>query len=384
MPAGSPWHSGRAPVTLFDMISSTFSRQTPRRHLASKAAWFALAFCVPLIVSCATHGPYPDDRNLEPIGAKPVFSGAVPPSGLRILVLSDVHGYDVDKLTVDRKLWDAYIERRSKAVDESFANVAAALAAAETADRVDFAVLSGDLTFEGERVGHEALAAALADFERSGVPAFVTTGNHDVNSPQALFFGAKASGQAASVSPRDFETIYAAFGFAEAASKDAESLSYAAEPVPGVVLVVLDTARWYDNAFIPFRISAIGGAVRPGTLKWLEGVLAAARSAGATIVAVQHHPPALAASGGKGAFPGSAEVMGLFDRFGVSIVIAGHKHRFGSYLDEPVPLVLAANVASSPGNSLMVELARDGITLIRDPFGLDPDAGGGPDPEYKP
>lgn len=56
-------------------------------------------------------------------------------------------------------------------------------------DDPDVLLISGDLTKDGEREGHEALAGILERFEEeTGAQVYITPGNHDLNNSNAMNF----------------------------------------------------------------------------------------------------------------------------------------------------------------------------------------------------
>ena len=52
-------------------------------------------------------------------------------------------------------------------------------------ERPDALVLSGDLTFEGERLSHLELAGMLKKVQDAGIQVLAIPGNHDINNPRA-------------------------------------------------------------------------------------------------------------------------------------------------------------------------------------------------------
>ena len=49
-------------------------------------------------------------------------------------------------------------------------------------------VLSGDLSQNGEKANHEALAEKLERVQAAGIPVLVIPGNHDINHPWAATY----------------------------------------------------------------------------------------------------------------------------------------------------------------------------------------------------
>jgi len=196
--------------------------------------------------------------------------------------------------------------------DVIFASVASTL---EHSDDLDFVLINGSLTQRGERLSHAALALRLHGLEASGVPVYVTSGWADI-----------AGGDAGDpVSSAEFERIYADFGYAEAISRDSSSLSYVAEPVPGVWLFVLDTCCWSDHADQP----TLSGAISPATLAWAVAHLGEARRRGKQVIGMAHHGLVEHFSGQGDLFPGALiadwrAVSETLAENGLGVVFTGH------------------------------------------------------------
>lgn len=141
----------------------------------------------------------------------------------------------------------------------------------------DALILSGDLSFNGERASHEALADKLARVEAAGIPVLVIPGNHDLNSRNAVRFVAESYEQVDSVTAEDFRAIYQPFGYDGALSRDSSSLSYVAGVSEGLRILMVDV-----------NTSDLPGAAGPQTLAWIEEQLAQARRDGCRVIAVSH------------------------------------------------------------------------------------------------
>ena len=141
----------------------------------------------------------------------------------------------------------------------------------------DALILSGDLSFNGERASHEALADKLARVEAAGIPVLVIPGNHDLNSRNAVRFVAESYEQVDSVTAEDFRAIYQPFGYDGALSRDSSSLSYVAGISENLRILMVDV-----------NTSDLPGAAGPQTLAWIEEQLAQARQDGCRVIAVSH------------------------------------------------------------------------------------------------
>ena len=141
----------------------------------------------------------------------------------------------------------------------------------------DALILSGDLSFNGERASHEALADKLARVEAAGIPVLVIPGNHDLNSRNAVRFVAESYERVDSVTAEDFRAIYQPFGYDGALSRDSSSLSYVAGVSEDLRILMVDV-----------NTSDLPGAAGPQTLAWIEEQLAQARQDGCRVIAVSH------------------------------------------------------------------------------------------------
>ena len=141
----------------------------------------------------------------------------------------------------------------------------------------DALILSGDLSFNGERASHEALAGKLARVEAAGIPVLVIPGNHDLNSRNAVRFVAESYERVDSVTAEDFRAIYQPFGYDGALSRDSSSLSYVAGVSEDLRILMVDV-----------NTSDLPGAAGPQTLAWIEEQLAQARQYGCRVIAVSH------------------------------------------------------------------------------------------------
>ena len=205
----------------------------------------------------------------------------------RFAVFADPHYYDSD-LGTTGAAFEAYLAQDRKLIRESEALVQAVVEQIITAHAetpLDFVIVPGDLTKDGELSSHQEFAAYLAEIEAAGIPVFVCPGNHDINNPHAYSY--EENTEVDNVSPEAFAFIYGAFGYGEAKGYDPNSLSYVAEPVPGVVLLSLDSCKYDDN--LASGHPETSGAFSQETLDWAVAQIGAAKMAGKQVIAFQHH-----------------------------------------------------------------------------------------------
>jgi 3',5'-cyclic AMP phosphodiesterase CpdA len=193
-------------------------------------------------------------------------------------------------------------------------------------ERPDIVLLNGDLTYNGEQESHLALARYLEELEGSGARVYVIPGNHDINNPLARSFFKGRAQYTKPVSPREFERIYRNFGYAEAISRDRGTLSYVAEPLGGLRLLMLDSNKYRSNRML--RYPEVSGAIPRSTRNWIRRAAARAKKDGALLVAAMHHSlmdhhPMINRGFTVDDAPALQE---LFAELGITFVLTGHIH----------------------------------------------------------
>lgn len=185
----------------------------------------------------------------------------------------------------------------------------------------DAVVLSGDLTLNGEKAGHEALAEKLRVLEDKGIKALIIPGNHDINNyHSASYFGDERK-VAPIAGPEEFYEIYREFGYDQAVSRDEASLSYVYELDKKNWLLMLDSAEYEP-------LNKVGGRIREKTLEWMKQQLDEAERLGVHVIPVAHHNLLKESI----LYPldctleNSQEVIGLLESYRLPLYISGHMH----------------------------------------------------------
>lgn len=220
-------------------------------------------------------------------------------------------------------------------------------------------ILSGDLTFNGARQSHESLAAKLALIQAAGVPVFVLPGNHDLNSKNAARFEGGGYTLVDGVTSAEFASIYHAFGFDSALSRDAASLSYTAELPGGLLLLMLDV-----------NTDAAPNAVSEDTLRWAEKQLSGAQASGRRVIAVSHQNlidhSGLIASGFT--IRNADALRRLYAASPVLCHLSGHIHiQHMGQTDSGLWDIATSSLAVSPNQYGALTLTEDALTYRTEP-----------------
>ena len=209
--------------------------------------------------------------------------------GTVIGVLSDIHLFPEEMIGAG---YDALKEGKANQAKPDLHSEGVLLAALASLEEqaqtngMEYLLVTGDLTRDGEYLAHARLAAHLLAFEaRSGVRVAVIPGNHDVNSSGAVDYSSGTKEKARACTPEDFREIYAQLGYDLADSlyeppegAQGGGLSYAAD-LGGFRLLALDTCKY----------GMASGRITEDQMAWILSELAAAKEAGRPVIGMGHH-----------------------------------------------------------------------------------------------
>ncbi|MBR3185636.1 MAG: metallophosphoesterase [Oscillospiraceae bacterium] len=232
----------------------------------------------------------------------------------RVVVASDLH-YLASSLTDHGALFRRVMEAGDGKVTELCDEITDAFLEEVKAEEPDALILTGDISFNGEKESHLALAEKLAALEEAGVPVLVLPGNHDLYRSCYSFFGDEGE-QVESVSAEEFAAIYGAFGFDEALSRDDDSLSYLARINDMTRVLMLDADTPHDFCSLSDK-----------TLLWIERRLSEAAVEGKRMLVACHQNLYKHSMFGAGYVLGcSDELHALLEKYGAELMLSGHMH----------------------------------------------------------
>lgn len=246
------------------------------------------------------------------VSFEPVEAG----TPLRIMVATDLH-YISPRINDNGPRFMRAVESGDGKLSEYCEQIVDELIRTAIREKPDALVLTGDLTFNGEKDSLEDLAEKLWAVQEAGVPVLVLPGNHDVGYPFAFAYAGEDAYWAANISQPDFTEICGPFGYDGALSRDAASFSYMYGLAEDCRLLFLD-ANTADGR----------GGLKEETLQWAQAQLQAANEAGTAVISVSHQnvlaQSEMLSSGYV--IKNCRKTAALLREYGVSTHLSGHSH----------------------------------------------------------
>ncbi len=244
-------------------------------------------------------------------------------SDLKIVVASDIHYLTPEYYKDCDWFEDAMLEGDGKMV--TYADeILDAFQKDMEKQQPQFVILTGDLTFNGEKESHRDLAEKLKQLEKQGITVAVLPGNHDLDSLLARKYHKDGYDEVDSVSAKEFKEIYQELGYDQAGSYDEHSLSSRMDLNKQYSLFMLDSVAHEQKG----TAMAVGGFLSDSTWEWLERQLQELRKEGKKAIVAMHHNltehfPLL----DEGyAIDEYEKLADCFQEYGVPFVLSGHMH----------------------------------------------------------
>lgn len=240
----------------------------------------------------------------------------------RLMAVSDLH-YMAPSLYSGSELFLRVLRNGDGKAPQYGEELLAALYREIIAQQPDALIVTGDLTFNGEKKSHEALADWFGSVEAAGVPVWVIPGNHDINT-SPVGFDQSSYFLTESVTPEEFASIYTDF-----IGKGNVGFSYAV-PVGSRLTAAMTDVSCYQEQAQTFGVFTAQHA------SWLESVL----KGNTAVITATHHSLLQHTDFSKESFLmfGHENMQALLETYGVRLNLSGHMHiqhvaREGSLFD---------------------------------------------------
>ena len=192
----------------------------------------------------------------------------------QMMVLSDTHVMSKKLIVKDGTAWQTALSNERKLLDYS-QEIFDALMDTVMQRNPQLLLITGDLTKDGELLSHQHVVEGLEKLRQAGIKTYVIPGNHDLGNNNAKVFDGDISYKAKVVDAEMFAQMYAHFGYDEHSLRESTSLTYACEPIKGLVLIGID--------------SGTNGSLSETTLNWVCQQAQKAKEQGKQVIAIMHH-----------------------------------------------------------------------------------------------
>lgn len=209
----------------------------------------------------------------------------------KFMVISDLH-YLASDLYDDGEKFTKYMEKSDAKLTMLSDTLVEGIVDIAFEENVDALIISGDLTFNGEKLSHEKLADKLQYLQNRGIDVLVIPGNHDLNNIFAYKFEKDKIYFTDNVNEDSFKDIYCNLAYSKALYYDENSYSYVYELDDKHWILMVDCNSYSQNRILT------------STLSWVEEVLEKAKSKNIKVIGVTHQ-----------------NVLGHSDQFGFDYII---------------------------------------------------------------
>ena len=214
------------------------------------------------------------------------------PYQVKIAVISDLHVMAPELLVGEGTAFSEYLNRDRKMLRESPA-ILETLVSAILKERPHLALVTGDLTKDGEEVSHQLVVAQLQRLHTAGIQVLVVPGNHDINNPDAKVFDGEQATSTTTITRQEFAAIYHDMGYDERSRRDPDSLSYSRDVGDRLTILAIDACMDRLNTFVSRGDARdhckTSGHLEPSTQQWLVDEVSRATAAGRRVIAMMHH-----------------------------------------------------------------------------------------------
>ena len=257
---------------------------------------------------------------------------------VNIAITSDIHY--IDKSLMGNLLYES-LERSDGKLTIYIDTLVSAFVEDMLESKPDLVVITGDLSFNGERISHETLAKKLNKLNRAGIKTLVIPGNHDILNAHAIDYSKEEAYRTDTVTVDDYRKIYNDFGYSDAYSTDPSSLSYIYKASDSLYLLMLDSNTYEKNSgFAP----SSEGYIRKETLSWLEDELSKIEDANKLVFL--HHPVLNVGANEEYHITNDTEFLNFMTEYDLKLAISGHIHA-QNYLEKTADNILITNFGIS-------------------------------------
>ncbi len=214
----------------------------------------------------------------------------------------------------------------------------------------DALILSGDITFNGEKKSLQEVADKLEKVQAENIPVLVIPGNHDIDYPFAYQYDGDSVHHVDAISEKEFREIMGQFGYDKAVSRDTSSFSYLYQLSSDMCVMCLDANTEED-----------AGGLRKETLAWADKQLAKAKKEKKKVITVTHQNVLKQSDLLYEGFilSNAEETAAMLEKYDVSLNLSGHSHLMHRSVNNGLEDICMESISLYPLNYGVVQFDSD-------------------------
>ena len=235
--------------------------------------------------------------------------------------LTDLHYYANELIGSSGEAYEMKCQVDQKCMAESGAIIDSAFKSIIEDKETEIVLISGDLTFDGEKQSHDALKEKLTYLKNNGKRVFTTFATHDFFMEARKYTDEEGVTFLPKYTRAELREHYNDFGYSEAIAEHVNSYSYCVQLTDDVRLLCLNDDGDFD-AFCGYYNDL---------LFWIKDQVEEAHKAGCEIFAMTHHPilepaPVYPLFSHKAMLGGYEFTAPYLADLGIKYVFDGHTH----------------------------------------------------------
>lgn len=242
---------------------------------------------------------------------------------LKIIVASDLHYFlkdyyqDCDWFEESMLYGDGKMVTYGDEIVDAFID-------AVLQEKPELVILTGDLSFNGEKGSHQQLAQKLEQLKEKNIQVAVIPGNHDIDNIYTKGYGKDDYFDVENIDAKTFQDIYQDLGYHLATSKHDESLSYRIDLNEDYSLLMMDSNAHEQTEMM----LGASGFFTESTMQWLEEQLQDIQKQKKIPLIAMHHNLAIHNELLNNGYTinDHEKIAKLFSQYHVPFVLSGHIH----------------------------------------------------------
>ncbi|MGN0447858.1 MAG: metallophosphoesterase family protein [Acutalibacteraceae bacterium] len=235
--------------------------------------------------------------------------------------LTDLHYYANSVIGSSGKIYERKAKIDQKCMNESEAIIDSAFKNLLDDKDTDIVLISGDLTFDGEKQSHDSLVEKLTALKKGGKRVFITFATHDFYMHARKYTDEQGVTELPKYTRAQLRALYNDFGYSDAIAEHENSYSYCVQLSDDVRLLCLNDDGDFDEFCGYYN----------DLLFWIKEQVEKAHKDGCEIFAMTHHPvidpsPIYPLFSHKAMLGGYETTTPYLADLGIKYIFVGHTH----------------------------------------------------------